>query len=239
MEISKMPGREVGERVAVSGAAVEPVGSHADADGGLVMVEVTMTGRSPLLMNPMAGDDLLKLWDKSGKKAKNAERPTLREAAESRLYRTNDGWLYVPSKCLMACLIGAGQYIRLDGKRQVSTAKSSTLPGILSIHDHYLRLYKPGTDETPTWEVDVQQGRNPNGGEAVALVRPRIDEWEMRTTIEADVSQLSMRLIRELFDIAGKRMGLLDFRPQKKGTYGQFNINRWAVVSGGKVGAAA
>lgn len=85
--------------------------------------------------------------------------------------------------------------------------------------------------ETPsTWEVDIQQGRNPNGGEAVCLIRPRFDEWQFSLTIEVDQDQMPLGMARELIDIAGKRIGLLDFRPQRKGIYGRFQVVGWDVL---------
>ena len=63
------------------------------------------------------------------------------------------------ARMLMAALINAGQYIRLDGKRQVSTAKSTTLPSFLELEDQELPLLY----QEQGWSVDWAGGVNPNG----------------------------------------------------------------------------
>lgn len=77
------------------------------------------------------------------------------------------------------------------------------------------------------WEVDLRQGRNPNGGELVVLCRPRFDEWEFTVNVTIDTRQIAEQTMRELFDIAGVRCGLGDFRPNRKGIFGQFIVEKW------------
>ena len=193
----------------------------------LVRVEITCVGLSPLLMNKVDPETLEALRTKK-KKSKNAARPeTPRDEAEPKVYLTNDGTPYVPTENLLACLIEAGKYVRLDGKRQVSTAKSTTLPGFLSLEDPWLPLFVVKTGEVPAWEVDMRPGRNPNGGEMVCLVRPRFDQWGFKVTALVDLAEITLQLVRDLFDVAGKRVGLCDFRPQRKGPFGRFAIVRW------------
>jgi hypothetical protein len=195
-------------------------------DGGLTRVEVWLDGVTPLLMNAMSQQQLLDIRDKK-KAARNAAKPSVREEADSKVYRLADGRPCVPVKCVYATLIGAGRFVRLDGKRQVSTATSTVLPGMLTIADVELPVYPLKCK----WEVDIQQGRNPNGGEAVCVVRPRFDEWQLRMTIEVDQGQMSLKMARELVEIAGRRQGLLDFRPATRGTYGRWAIGRWQVIA--------
>jgi len=205
---------------AAKAQAVE--GPKVKANGGLVLVRARLEGISPLLMNAMSQEQLLNIRDKV-KSARNAAKPTPREEADSKVHRMPNGEPHIPTSMLMACLIGAGQFVRLDGKRQISTAKSTVLPGLVTIEDRWLPL-------TPvTWEVDIAQGRNPNGGEAVCIIRPRFDEWGFDVTLSVDQSQIAIATIRELVDIAGKRVGLGDFRPKCKGTFGRFAVTRWEI----------
>ena len=167
------------------------------------------------------------IWLKT-KTPKSAPRPLPREAAEPKLHQV-DGWPVIPANCFMACCINAGVLIRLDGKRQVSTSKATHLPGFFSIEEPYAKLYtKDG--KKPKWEVDIQRGVNPNGGELVAVIRPRIDEWRFTFHVMCDFDTLGETSIRELVDKAGMSMGLLDFRPNKKGIYGKFVVDKWKVA---------
>lgn len=210
-------------------ALKEAEGTAVDLHGGLIRVECTITGITPLLMNAMSEAQLLAIRDKV-KSAKSAARPKLRDEAESKLHRLSDGSPHMPAKALYACLINAGQFVRLDARRQITSAKATVLPGMLSLEDAILPLYKAGTKDTATWEVDIQQGRNPNGGEAVCIVRPRFDDWEIRCTLEVDQSQMPVQMAYDLVSIAGRRIGLLDARPQRKGTFGRFGITFWSPV---------
>lgn len=197
-------------------------GPEVKRDGGLVRIGVTLEGVTPLLMNAMSTEQLLNIRNKV-KAPKNAARPSPRDEAESKVHRMPDGDPHIPVAMLMSCLIGAGQFVRLDGKKQISTAKSTVLPGLLTIEDRWLPL------SPKTWEVDIAQGRNPNGGEAVCIIRPRFDSWAFALTLSVDQTQIGLNVIRELVDIAGNRVGLGDFRPKCKGTFGRFCVTRWEI----------
>ena len=123
-------------------------------------------------------------------------------------------------------LIAAGIYIRLDGKRQLSTAKSSLLPGFMSILDTELPLFDPDTGKAPSWIVDMRRAVNPNGG-TVCACRPRFDRWAFKMKVEIDTYEIATDVIRDLFDKSGRRVGLGPMRPAKKGPYGQFRVDLW------------
>lgn len=193
------------------------------AASGIVTLRVTLRGVSPLLMNKIDDATLLNLRRPGGKRAKTAERPELpRDEAATKVYLTKDGNPFIPTENLLSCLIAAGQFVRLDGKRQVSTAKSTTLPAFLSLEDELLPLL-----DAPHWETDIRPGRNPNGGEMVCLVRPRFDAWRFEVNATVDLDEISMVIVRQLFDVAGKRIGLGDFRPSRKGPFGKFEVLSW------------
>lgn len=201
-------------------------GTEVQRNGGLIRVACTLSQITPLLMNSMSEEQLLAIRDKK-KAPKNAAKPTPRDEADSKVYRLADGRPHMPVKNLYSCLIAAGAFVRLDGKRQISTAKSTVLPGMLSIEDVELPIFGGEGRAAAKWEVDIQQGRNPNGGEAVCIIRPRFDAWEIRATLEIDQQQMSESMARELVEIAGRRIGLGDGRPQKKLTFGRFSVRRW------------
>lgn len=193
-----------------------------------MIVEVELRGTSPLLMNKMDESTLegLRTKVKKPKAANVGTTATPREDAERKVYVSDEG-PYLPGQNVMACLIAAGQHVRLDGKRQISTAKSTVLPGLMTLLTSAPLLKEPDTDKAAEWEADVMQGRNPNGGEAVAICRPRFDSWCCTMLIDIAETEVGEMTIRELIDKAGRRVGLGDFRPQRKGIFGQFVVERW------------
>lgn len=190
-------------------------------------VNVRIEGVSPLLMNRMTEAELEGLRTKEKKKFKASPPADPREQAKPKAYLDQNGHPYLPCENYMACLIGAGMYIKLDGKRQMSTSKSTLLPGFMALENAVLPLLDPKDGKPAPWEVDIRKGTNPNGGEAVCLVRPRFDRWMFETSIMVDTDQINEKVIRELIDIAGARVGLGDFRPARKGIFGRFKVTRW------------
>lgn len=212
----------MGTTVEQAGKPKQTEGAEVRRHAGLVVVRARLEGVTPLLMNAMSTEQLLNIRDKK-KAPRMAAKPSPREEAESKLHLLSDGRPHIPIPMLMATLIGAGQFVRLDGKRQISTAKSTTLPGMVTVEDKILPI-------TPaTWEVDIALGRNPNGGEAVCIIRPRFDTWGIDVTLAVDQQNLPLSMMRDLVDIAGSRIGFGDFRPKCKGTFGRFLVTRWEI----------
>jgi hypothetical protein len=193
-----------------------------------MLIHVVCRGRTPLFMNRMSESTLegLRTKTKPPKTASIGTRRTPRDEAAEKVYE-HGGKPYIPGENLMSCLIGAGVFIRLDAKRQLSTARSTLLPGIFTLLTPRLDLVVPDTHKAATWEADVRKGTNPNGGEAIAICRPRFDSWAFEFDAELDEAEIGENVIRELVDKAGKRMGLGDFRPSRKGIFGQFLVEKW------------
>jgi hypothetical protein len=197
---------------------------------------ITLKGITAMFTNRMSKEALEGLRDKTRKKPKCAAAPPAQEEAAKKVYRDHKGHAVIPRENLMACLIAAGQFIRLDGKRQLSTKDTSIVPGLLMIDEDYFPILKPGTgDESEwglaEWKYDMRQGRNPNGEEAVCIVRPRWDEWALTFHCTIDTDELSEDAFRKLFDYAGRRVGLCDYRVIRKGFFGQFVVTRWDRLS--------
>ncbi len=207
-------------------AKINRLPDEAAAVSGDVRIAVRCKGITPLLMNPLTHDVLMSLWTKE-KPSKTAPRPTIQEAAEKKAnaYKDADGNYFIPVSALHACLKHAGRDVRLDGRKQVSTATSTKMSSFMTLDATQFTL--EGLDPERPWEADARPGKNPNGGEAVCIVRPRFDTWEFTANITIFTSEIAEATIRELFDKAGRRAGLLDFRPQKGGVFGQFVVEEW------------
>jgi hypothetical protein len=77
----------------------------------------------------------------------------------------------------------------------------------------------------------MQQGRNPNGGEAVCCVRPMFEHWAFFFHCLLDLDELPEDTYIRLFGLTGTRIGLCDFRPARKGSFGQFVVVKWERVT--------
>jgi hypothetical protein len=60
--------------------------------------------------------------------------------------------------------------------------------------------------------------------------RPRVDTWHTTFTIDLDTTMFTPNLVRSVVDDAGKKIGLGDYRPARKGPFGRFVVSRWEIV---------
>ena len=149
--------------------------------------------------------------------AKPIQMMTREEAAEFAAYRSPDGnELYVPGVNLQASLVSAARYSK--GKRGASL--KSLAAACLRVEPARLLL---GTDR---YEID-SRGVVIKGMGRVIRHRPWFPEWELSFSVETDDTLLREEQVREIVDNAGKRVGLLDFRPEKGGPFGRFLVTQW------------
>ena len=196
-------------------------------------VRVTCRGVSPLLMDRMT-DEVLGGLITGVRPELRKDRP-LPEVAADKIYRdTNDGHrIGLPAEMLFASLVKAGQNVK-RGKKQISTADSTTLPDFLSITDFFLPLV--GIDpanESASWKVDKRRGRLTSGKTVttIGIVRPRFDAWQFDVNIQYDNAKVDDSTVKTLFTNAGSTQGLGAFRPNCKGPFGRFVVTGWNTVA--------
>lgn len=185
---------------------------------------VTIEGISPLLMNPMSEETLMGIL--TGTSARVPKDRTPQQICETKLYKGPNDELGIPAINLFSALAEAGRKVK-NGKAQISTATSTTLPSFLDLEE----LFLPFTAEAG-WVPDLRRGVSNSGANkvAVAIVRPRFDLWELKVTIGFDDTVVDESIVRELFRVAGTSIGLCDFRPAKKGQFGRFTVTDWKLL---------
>ena len=68
-----------------------------------------------------------------------------------------------------------------------------------------------------TVPVRVQQSR-------VLRTRARIEDWSIVFTVDTDPEHVDKTNLLSWLDIAGRKIGLCDWRPEKSGTHGRFKV---------------
>jgi len=147
-------------------------------------------------------------------------RGTPREQATKKAYIDDVGNLYIPGPNIFSCIIQAGTFHR-TGKTKITTAKSSLVPAGISILDIVCQL------ETKEFEVDSRSVVIPSTGGRIMAHRPRLDEWSTSFTLDIDTGMFDTKTVRLLIDDAGRKVGLGDFRPARKGPFGKFVVIGW------------
>jgi hypothetical protein len=185
-------------------------------------IKVTIEGISPLLMNRFTEAAEIQVSGGTSVTLRGSK-GTPREQAEPKRYADQAGILYIPGPNIYSAIIAAGAFHKA-GKSKITTQKTSLVPAGIQVEDLICSL---GTDQ---WEVDSRSVVIPSTGGRIMCHRPRIDSWSLTFTLDVDTSVFDPRLARALVDDAGKKIGLGDYRPARKGPFGRFVVTRWEEV---------
>lgn len=188
-------------------------------------VHVTIEGTTPLLMNKFTDAAAAKVSGGTST-VMAGSKGTPREQAEPKLYTDENGVLHIPGTNIFRAIIDAGTFHKA-GKSKITTQKSSLVPAAVALLEIACPL--KGMDGDPKWEVDSRSVVIPSTGGRIMCHRPRVDQWRISFTLEVDTGMFTIPLVRQLLDDAGKRIGLGDFRPARKGPFGRFVVVRWEV----------
>lgn len=187
-------------------------------------IGITIEGTTPLLCNRFT-DEAAMSASSGNRSSAIGEKGTPREQAEKKLYVGQDGKCVIPQPNLFRCIIDAGKYFKA-GKSKVTTVKSSLIPSCVDI-----RCVEIPIRHADPWEVDTRAVRIPSTGGRILCHRPSFNDWSLDFTVYLDTEIMTVKLLREIIDAAGKRIGLGDFRPDCKGPFGKFVVTKWVVES--------
>ena len=119
--------------------------------------------------------------------------------------------MIMPQPNLFSCFIEAGRFFKV-GKRQISTKETSILPAAMTITDPYFKL-----EYEDDWTVDTRPVKIPSTGGRILRHRPCFNDWAVTFTAELDTEEMAPSVIRAVIDAAGKKVGLCDFRVNRRG----------------------
>ena len=170
------------------------------------IVNVVIKGISPLLMHayPMLKIEAL-------------EKRSAEEQAEHAAYRDPEGYLYIPGINIQRALIAAASFSK--GKGRATLQKQ--VAACVQIRPERCSL---GVKD---YLIDSRWAVIPSTGARILRHRPRLEEWKVGFEIEYDDVLLKESELRKIVDDAGSRVGILDFRPERKGPFGRFIVVDW------------
>lgn len=178
-------------------------------------------GTTPLLIHRFTDEAAAKATD-GNRMAAVGDHGSPQEQARRSLYTNGDETVPImPQPNLFRCIMDAGKFFKA-GKSKVTTQKSSMIPACLELEGLYYEI----KHEEP-WAVDTRPVRIPSTGGRILRHRPMFNDWAIEFSMGLDTDMLSPKLLREIVDAAGKRIGLGDFRPDCKGPFGKFVVTHW------------
>lgn len=174
-------------------------------------IKVEIKGITPLLMNnpsSMIEEATEKIKSKTGS-------ADLKKDAEKLLYKNSKGNLYIPAEAIKGTIIGAASYKKI-GKYSAKPIVAAAV--FISPQEVSLNTKKYELDIRT---VVIQRNR-------VVKARPKIENWKAEFQIKYNEKLIgNAEIIKTILTEAGERVGLLDFRPQKYGSFGMFEISKW------------
>ena len=148
--------------------------------------------------------------------------PTAEDEAEASTYRLPDGQLYLPATAAHSSLIEGG-----SGRKVGKFGAKILLGSTVFVTHPECPLVDPETREA-LHEYRIDQRRVVVQHQGVVRARARIDNWQADVTFEYDQERIVPAIIGELFSIAGRGIGLLEYRPKPKmgkpGPFGRYNV---------------
>jgi len=180
--------------------------------------KVKIEGVSPLLMNRPSQLDI-------GDKSKDVKRETQtpKELAEKKLYQDSKDRIYLPATWFQGAIVEAGKQKKMMGKGSSKATYSKVAGSSVEINPFEIII-------KDAWEVFSILAVNPTTKGRNVLHRPMFKNWSVEFECTFDEEQIEVPVMKEIIDIAGRSVGVGDWRPAKKGRFGKFQITEWKAI---------
>lgn len=168
-----------------------------------------LVGISPLIMHAWSQKVLRDIADKQGGRARDKKAPKDPQADyEGAFYRLPNGNPGFPTLAFKSAAVSAA--------RQVEGITMTFLRGTFHTVGDLVEV-----EGTPHMRMDtVRVGM----GTADLRYRPEFTEWAVSLVIRLNVRSLTLEQLVHLFKQAGFSVGVGDWRPEKNGRYGMFDV---------------
>lgn len=178
-------------------------------------ISISIRGISPLIQHQWSEKAKAEMRDKhAGKKTKTREVRNIDAEVDSAMYKTRDGRPAIPLLALKAAFIAAAHKdlgIEKTLVRKALFIKDPDFPGGM------IPLNTPGYQQREDY---VRVGM---GGTDLRY-RPQFNEWSAGFDIEYDADLLQPSDIVNLINRAGFGVGICEWRPEKGGDFGRFEV---------------
>lgn len=163
---------------------------------------------------------------------------TLQDDAAAKVYRSEAGVdgtvgkMGFPMQNIMSCMVLAGRLVK-SGKSALSTAKDTKIFGFLEFVEEFCPFKNCDENGNVAWSPFPVKGTMHNGASEVAVCinRPRIPHWELSFSVKFDEKRgVDESTLVKLVELAGRQVGLGDWRPAKRGRFGRFVITKMEVL---------
>ena len=155
-----------------------------------------------------------------GKKTKAREKRVPADEAKAATYTTDDGQIGIPGMAFKSALVTAAH-------KDIGIEKTLVRKALFLVTDDPNKVLPIHCSEPTVREDMVRVGM----GSADLRYRPEFVEWSCPITLEVDSELLQRDDILALVDRAGFGVGICEWRPEKGGEYGRFEIDPTVAIT--------
>jgi hypothetical protein len=185
-----------------------------------------LKGKTPLLMN----NPKETLGESEGDTATKGrvKRPPPEEDAKKRRYLLPDDTFYIPAAAVRKCLLRASVGYTAKSETGRRAAVQAILSGALILSDPAFPLLDENDNPIPgdKYEVEIQRVTIQRAKASLWRGRPKIWPWKVLAWFLFDPRRVDLELVERIANDAGMYPGLLDFRPEKSGWFGTFEVEK-------------
>jgi hypothetical protein len=173
-------------------------------------------GTSPLIMHQWSEKAKREMRDKQqdGKKTKTRDKRVPTAEAQAATYTTQDGDIGIPGMAFKSALVTAAH-------KDIGIEKTLVRKALFLVTDDPNKVLKIDCDEPTVREDMVRVGM----GSADLRYRPEFVHWSCQIELEVDSELLQCEDVLALVSRAGFGVGICEWRPEKGGEYGRFEID--------------
>jgi hypothetical protein len=192
---------------------------YGDADSIVAArVIITVDGIKPLLThNPESMG--IEIGPGKGSRIPEAE-----VEAEAGTYRDAEGICCLKGEAFRGSLLGAASAWKGKARRSMKSVLSH-----VTVIEELAKLQR--RDGSPITDYVIDARRASIGKASIIRRRPRFEEWSCTFTIEYDPKMIpNPKIIVDIMQDAGNRIGVGDYRPGRNGPFGRFTVREYAVA---------
>lgn len=186
--------------------------------------QLTIEGLSPLLIHAYNPD--FGVEQKVEIKKKEKDYGTPREQVEKCLYLDKDGQVWVPTSWIKGALISCASDYKLPGSRK---SLKSVIGGV------FIPVQEKMYFDPPLYKQNIEIDSRPvaiqSSSSKIMRHRGRVENpWRLSCEVRIITKIVPAEQVLELLNDVGLRAGIGDFRPNRQGSFGQFQVVKWEKI---------
>ena len=177
-------------------------------------VKLKVTGLTPLIQNKMKETIIQQMEDVRSGKAKKSTRTAIDPKKEyiKSAYKQDDGSFGFPASAFKQCAVRAGKGLGLA--MTDTRTLFFVLPNAPDGECVSIKSNKPILRKDP---VNVKTGKD-------LRFRPEFRNWKADLLVKFDADRITIEQIANLLNHGGQTVGVGEWRPEKNGTFGTFQV---------------